>query len=608
MGTPDGQTLNQMSSSLPVQRALQLLNQAGPKYKDLVLELGELAQRVKQGTFHLAVLGQFKRGKSTLINALLGKKLLPTSILPLTAIPTFIRFGMESRVEIHYIDPQKTPDAFDADTSSDLLEILQRYVTEKNNPENRLGVNRVDVFTQAPILQNGTVLIDTPGVGSTFEHNTRTTMDALPKVDAALFVVSVDPPVTKAELDFLARVRTGVPTLFFILNKTDTLSPQEQQDAKAFLQQVLREQIGNEVRVFPVSAKQGLIARQQNDPEAWETSGMHTVEAYINEFLKANKDRALLRAARIKYARVIEMALLRLQTEKAGLSMPLADLDQKIALFKEKAQEVRQRSSMVEDLVEGEKRRILKHLEDRCEKMRKEARQRLHGHVEDAIQGFDAKKGRKTETMASGLYAWVEDGLFEIIPDLFGRQFNELHQEFSSMIQEAIKRHYQQAADLIRLIRQNAAELFDIPLYDPDSIGEFQAPGTPYWSAREWHSRLGPIPSGVFDKFLPGGMVRKMVKKRMDEDIVLLVNKNVENIRWPMVQAITDTFAAFVSRLDKEVEEVIEGTNKAMELAMELRQKRGNEVNERLQVLERAIAGLQAILNNTDRTKQGTHQ
>ena len=176
------------------------------------------------------------------------------------------------------------------------------------------------------------------------------------------------------------------------------------------------------------------------------------------------------------------------------------------------------------------------------------------------------------------------------------------------MIQEAIKRHYQQAADLIRLIRQNAAELFDIPLYDPDSIGEFQAPGTPYWSAREWHSRLGPIPSGVFDKFLPGGMVRKMVKKRMDEDIVLLVNKNVENIRWPMVQAITDTFAAFVSRLDKEVEEVIEGTNKAMDLAMELRQKRGNEVNERLQVLERAIAGLQAILNNTDRTKQGTHQ
>ena len=93
--------------------------------------------------------------------------------------------------------------------------------------------------------------------------------------------------------------------------------------------------------------------------------------------------------------------------------------------------------------------------------------------------------------------------------------------------------------------------------------------------------------------------MRKLVKKRIDEDIVLLVNKNVENIRWPMVQSINDTFAAFLSRLNKEVSEVIDGTNKALNLAVELRQKQGSQVDERLRSLDEVITGLGAVAEAT---------
>lgn len=80
------------------------LGDMGPDFSGYALRAGELGQRLWEGCFRLAVLGQFKRGKSTLLNALLHEPLLPTGILPLTAIPTTIRYGPERRIRIHYVD------------------------------------------------------------------------------------------------------------------------------------------------------------------------------------------------------------------------------------------------------------------------------------------------------------------------------------------------------------------------------------------------------------------------------------------------------------------------------------------------------------------------
>ena len=66
-------------------------------------------------------------------------------------------------------------------------------MAEEANPENQLGVERVDLLYPADILANGTVIIDTPGVGSTLQHNTEAAVQVLPKSDAALFVISADP-------------------------------------------------------------------------------------------------------------------------------------------------------------------------------------------------------------------------------------------------------------------------------------------------------------------------------------------------------------------------------------------------------------------------------
>ncbi len=149
-----------------------------------------------------------------------------------------------------------------------IREFLFRFVAEEANPENRLGVDRVDFLYPAPILGQGTVLIDTPGVGSTFQHNTAAALDVLPECDAVPFIISADPPITEAERDYLRHLRPRAAQIFFILNKIDRLTSEERGSMVALMRKALEAngiwQPGG--RIFSVSARKGLDAKHKGHP------------------------------------------------------------------------------------------------------------------------------------------------------------------------------------------------------------------------------------------------------------------------------------------------------------------------------------------------------
>ncbi len=157
----------------------------------------------------------------------------------------------------------------------ELNAFLTKYVTEEGNPKNYLGVSRVEVAHPSQLLQNGVVLIDTPGIGSTSQHNTGVTLNFLPQCDGALFVVSADPPIIQAEIEFLEAIRDRAARVFFIMNKADYLNEGERRAAIEFFQTVLREQLqfhGHET-IFTISARQGLEARLKGITACGQVAG-----------------------------------------------------------------------------------------------------------------------------------------------------------------------------------------------------------------------------------------------------------------------------------------------------------------------------------------------
>ena len=217
--------------------AIAAFDKPSARQNDILQRIRRHAERLAADRFQLAVLGQFKRGKSTLLNALIGHRLLATGILPLTAIPTFLSEGERPAIELTYLDGR-----VEREEASDWRELAQKIAeatTEEKNPGNVRHLQRVDVTLLPGTLLDSMALIDTPGVGSTYSHNTEAAEDVLPECDAALFVVSADPPITEVELKYLGQICRSVPHVVVVLNKVDLFGNDDREKALSFLKTVL---------------------------------------------------------------------------------------------------------------------------------------------------------------------------------------------------------------------------------------------------------------------------------------------------------------------------------------------------------------------------------
>jgi len=213
-------------------------------------EAASLAQRTAEGRFYVACVGQFKRGKSTLLNALLGDRILPAGVLPLTTVPTVVRYGSSRSARVR----------FRGGTWTDISpEDLVQYVSEELNPENRKQVVGVEVFSPSLLLAQGMCFVDTPGLGSVFAGNSAATQAFIPHIDAGIVVVGADPPIAGDELALVEELGKQVPDLLIVLNKADRTSEEERRIAKSFTAKVLGKRLQRNIRdVYEVSAEERL--------------------------------------------------------------------------------------------------------------------------------------------------------------------------------------------------------------------------------------------------------------------------------------------------------------------------------------------------------------
>ncbi|HPP01781.1 MAG TPA: dynamin family protein [bacterium] len=554
--------------------------------QDDIQQLSQLKNRLEEGRFHLAVVGQFKRGKSSILNALLGEEILPTSVVPLTAIPTFIAAGNQPSVRISFQD-QRPPEECAVKSAQDISAVLSRFVTENENPQNRKGVEKAEVFYPAPLLREGVVLIDTPGIGSTFKHNTETTIQFLPQCDAAMFLVSADPPITEVELQFLKLVHTKIPHLFFLFNKVDYLNESEKQHALAFLRKVLAGQIGlpESTPVFPVSARRGFQARQSRDAGLWKDSGLETIESHLLQFLVREKHNVLRGSVLRKASEILAGILMRIQLTLRALRMPLEDLEKRLSVFKTELDKARHQRIITSDLLAGEQKRLLQVLESQARALRDKAVEHFTAICRPAVQEAGATIGEAT----------LHDLLEDAIPVFFERELGVVSSEFSRRVDACLQPYQTRLEEIIESVKKTAANIFEIP-YTPTSSSEwFKMERQPYWVTHKWDSTFSLIPIGWVERFLPARWVRSRVTKRISDQIHQLALNNVENLRWATLQNLNKTFRFFNTTLSERFENTIRVTEGAIQAALDQRRQQAGEIAQSVERLEEIRIELESL-------------
>jgi len=302
-----------------------------------------LAERTSAGLFYVACIGQFKRGKSTLLNALIGNAVLPTGVTPVTTVPSIVRYGdvLSARVLMDGSEwTEISPDALD------------EYVSEAKNPENKKGVAALEVFVPSDLLKTGMCLVDTPGLGSVFAGNTVATHAFVPQIDAALVVIGADPPLSGEELELVEKVGRQVGELLFVLNKADKASSNERQAATEFARNVLTKRLRREITtVFQVSALQRLEGREG------EADWKLLVQAL--EDLVRNSGRSLVREAMERGIRSASQQLLEIVIqEREILLRPILESERRLAELRETLSETKGALRDLSALLGAEQQRL----------------------------------------------------------------------------------------------------------------------------------------------------------------------------------------------------------------------------------------------------------
>lgn len=226
----------------------------------------KLKQDLENGEFSIVVVGEFSAGKSTLLNALMKKRILPSFTNETTAIVNFLRHKEKSRAgetgTVYY------KDGTTKNLDNDNLETIQRYVTTKGE-EVVSTVEHLDLYLDSEFLKDGVTLVDSPGLNGIAEGHREITEQQILKSHASIFLFSCDHPGSKTDFEFLNELQKKVKTIIFVLNKIDSIKVHEGETVEGIIQTLkanYRKQFPEATTVpeiWPVAAYPALVARNK---------------------------------------------------------------------------------------------------------------------------------------------------------------------------------------------------------------------------------------------------------------------------------------------------------------------------------------------------------
>jgi small GTP-binding protein len=270
--------------------------------------------RLEEERFHLVVLGEFNHGKTTFVNALLGESVLPMGVTPTTAVIHHIEHGPTAALTAVTANGEEKPVA---------LSDLQRYVV--GGDAARDEVRYVELAYPSPLLEEGLVLVDTPGVNDLNHQRAEITYGYIPRSDAVIFLLDAGQILKESERQFIATklLAASRDKLLFVINKVDLLDDEERAEAMAYAQKHLSDLLPSP-RVYPLSAERALEGHRHS-------SGLDAFVEDLKVFLQEERGRVLLDNALDQGLRTAAVLRTSIEVQRRALAMDQAELDKRLA-------------------------------------------------------------------------------------------------------------------------------------------------------------------------------------------------------------------------------------------------------------------------------------
>jgi GTP-binding protein EngB required for normal cell division len=506
-----------------------------------------LAERIAEQRFHVAVLGEFKRGKSTLVNALLGVEVLPMGVLPVTAVPTELRFGAMG-AEVVFQDETRR--------SIGIAEIAD-FVSEARNPSNERRVERVEVTVASSLLETGLVLVDTPGVGSIHLHNTEVAEAALRDADGAILVIGADAPMSEEERTLLRDLVARDARVFVVVNKVDHLCDDEIAEVRGFVEESAARELGGAAHVWLVSARTALDRSRASVASGDEFAGFRAaLESFVHDELVV--ERAL--SARRELAAIGRQIGDEVRVREAACELDEETLARRVSEFHGAASE--QQVALEDDriLLEHETTLLAVAVGERLSEF---ARGATTKRLPDLDQ---ATKRLPRNDLDQVLRRLVE----RAVQDDFEAFRHDEAERTETAWRAIAERFRHRTEERVNAIRAAAADLFSIQLVEVE-IPEVA-------EERERFTYLFIEVGGTGDelvraarRLLPGAVLRRRALRRAEARLSREFDKHAGRARWDLTQRLAATRRRFETAMRAELEAAIAGITAAATRADELR-------------------------------------
>lgn len=558
-------------------RMLECINRMGSFEGFPHVFLLDLKERLEKDRFNLVVVGQFKRGKTCLINALMGSDLLPVAVVPLTSVVTVLSYGERIKATVLRHDGESTEIP---------LQDVASYVTEVGNPKNEKNVREVHIELPSAYLKDGVRLIDTPGVGSVYQHNTDVAYRYLPHCDAALFLLSVEQPVGRAELDFLRDVQVYSNRIFFLLNKIDILSDPEIEESLAFSRNALEEAMGTQVKMFPVSAKLALKGKGEGSEEVLRKSRLPDFSAILDQFLMQEKGKVLLLSAGGTLQRTLRQGRLERELELKALTTPLEELQEKISLFEKKRAEVLAEKDAFLFLVEGETKKIIREILDSDLLAFKSE---LIAKMDAGFEAYhEANKELSLRELNEALRNYVNEGVERDISSWRPLEEEKIERAFQGLC----NRFLSKINGILDALLQFSSQLFSVPFEAISTQAQWKMESRFYFKFEEEAVGLSMLESSLTEVF-PGyissrfkkirdfffRLANRRIVKRRKEHLYQVIEMQAGRIRSDLVERLNASAAAFRKEMLQKIDSTANGIATAIDKGM--RQKSMGEESSR---------------------------